>query len=183
MLDVKNAHIYQLVIIFVNSDQRFEFQLINFVGLVEKNKCMQPECSVHDIEVPDPICPVTLWSDWSPCSKTCGRGVTIRTRLLLVDESKREACMKNKQLFQQQECTQREECTFSRHEAKGTSIHEFQKDFPLFMQRNNKINLLDLNRNLRNVSRGRSLSRNVQSLCLRFSPTPVCSIQLRWMSW
>lgn len=83
---------------------------------------MQPECSVHDIEVPDPICPVTLWSDWSPCSKTCGRGVTIRTRLLLVDESKREECMNNKQLFQQQECTQREQCTFSRNEAQGNYI-------------------------------------------------------------
>lgn len=82
---------------------------------------MQPECSVHDIEVPDPICPVTLWSDWSPCSKTCGRGVTIRTRLLLVDEMKREECMERKQLFQQQECTQREECTFSQNEAKGNS--------------------------------------------------------------
>lgn len=146
--------------------------------LVEKNKCMQPECSVHDIEVPDPICPVTLWSDWSPCSKTCGRGVTIRTRLLLVDESKREECTKNKQLFQQQECTQRDECTFSRNEAKGNSFLQFRKVFPLFLCKviTKVIWTLDLNRNLRNVSRGRSLPRNVQSFRLRFSPTPVCSI-------
>lgn len=81
---------------------------------------MQPECSVNDLEVPDPICPVTLWSDWSPCSKTCGRGVTIRTRLLLTDESKKEECMKRKPLFQQQECTQRQECAFDLNEAKGT---------------------------------------------------------------
>lgn len=131
MLDARSAHIYQLVIIFAKTNQEFKCQLINFVCIffsVEKNKCMQPECSVHDIEVPDPICPVTLWSDWSPCSKTCGRGVTIRTRLLLVDESKREECMKNKQLFQQQECTQREECTFSPNEAKGNLFLEFRKD-------------------------------------------------------
>lgn len=83
---------------------------------------MQPECSINDIEVPDPICPVTIWSDWSPCSKTCGRGVSIRTRLLLAEESKREECMKRKELNQQQECTQREECSIDRKEARGNNI-------------------------------------------------------------
>lgn len=92
---------------------------LRFVKIVEKNKCMQPECSVDDIEVPDPQCPVTQWSDWSPCSQTCGQGVTIRTRLFLGDDSKREECQKRKQFHQQQECTQRQECSMSRNEAKG----------------------------------------------------------------
>lgn len=80
---------------------------------------MLPDCSADDIEIPDPMCQVTQWSDWSPCSQTCGRGVTIRTRLLLSDESKREECTKRRQLHQQQECVQRNECVFSEDEAKG----------------------------------------------------------------
>lgn len=80
---------------------------------------MKPECSIDNIEVPDPMCPVTQWSDWSPCSKTCGRGVQIRTRLLLAEESKRAECTQRRVLHEQQECTQRTECTFDREEADG----------------------------------------------------------------
>lgn len=86
---------------------------------------MQPECSVNDIEVPDPSCPVTLWSDWSPCSKTCGEGVTIRTRLFLGDDSRRDECKKRKEFHQQRECTQRVECSMSRNEAKGNLLFYF----------------------------------------------------------
>lgn len=96
---------------------------------------MQPECSVDDIEVPDPQCPVTLWSDWSPCSKTCGQGVTIRTRLFLGDETKRAECEKRKQFHQQRECTQRQDCSMSQSEARGkflltlNSIDLYKYDF------------------------------------------------------
>lgn len=81
---------------------------------------MKPECSVDNMEAPDPMCPITQWSDWSPCSKTCGRGVRIRTRLLLVgDESTKMECAKRTKLNEQQECTQRQECVFDREEALG----------------------------------------------------------------
>lgn len=73
---------------------------------------MQPECSITDLEIPDPNCPLTPWSDWSPCSTTCGRGVQIRTRLLLVEPSKETECRGKKELNQQRECSVRQDCTF-----------------------------------------------------------------------
>jgi len=56
------------------------------ITVVEKNKCMRPECKFEEVELPDPNCPTTQWSDWSPCTSTCGRGVTIRTRVVLLED-------------------------------------------------------------------------------------------------
>jgi spondin-1 len=85
---------------------------INHDHLVEKQKCMQPECSIADLEIPDPNCPHTPWSDWSPCSVSCGKGVQIRTRLLLVEPEKEAECKRNKELNQQRECATRQDCVF-----------------------------------------------------------------------
>lgn len=88
------------------------------ITVVEKQKCMQPECSLADLEIPDPNCPLTPWSDWSPCSVTCGKGVQIRTRLLLVEPEKEAECRSKKELNQQRQCSTRQDCVFDFETAK-----------------------------------------------------------------
>lgn len=95
-------------------------QLISFnSNVVEKEKCMKPECSAAEMEIPDPECPVTLWSDWSPCSVTCGSGVRIRTRQLLIAGDLVEMCTKRRGLYEQQPCSVRSDCLFDAIAARG----------------------------------------------------------------
>lgn len=85
---------------------------------------MKPECSINDMEIPDPMCPVTLWSDWSPCSVTCGRGVRIRTRLLLVEPNLLQTCSSRMELYQQHQCSERENCVLDVDTTKGIIINK-----------------------------------------------------------
>ena len=64
------------------------------------------------------MCPVTDWSDWSPCSASCGKGVKLRTRLLLVVPEVQEKCSARVELVQQRHCTVQEDCTFDMAAAK-----------------------------------------------------------------
>lgn len=117
----KNAHI--LASVCCNRDFNnvcLSLNVNHFVfATVEKEKCMKPECSATDIEIPDAMCPVTLWSDWSPCSQTCGNGIRIRTRLLLVEDAMKDECSKRLELHQQEQCIQKESCVFNQQEAEG----------------------------------------------------------------
>lgn len=88
--------------------------------LVEKEKCMSPPCQPHEIEVQDPMCPVTDWSDWSPCSATCGKGVKLRTRFLLVDPSLQQKCSTRVEIVQQRPCVEKSDCTIDMATAKRT---------------------------------------------------------------
>ena len=90
------------------------------ISTVEKQKCMRPDCTYEEVELPDPMCPTTQWSDWSPCTATCGRGVTIRTRLLLLENGVvKDNCTTRMELNQQKECNVPQDCTINMEMAKG----------------------------------------------------------------
>ncbi|EZA49891.1 hypothetical protein DMN91_012061 [Ooceraea biroi] len=93
------------------------------VSLVEKEKCMGPPCSAGT-EVQDPVCKVTDWSDWSPCSASCGKGIKLRTRLLMVDPSLQSECASRVELLQQRPCLVQSDCTFDMATAKVVCMEE-----------------------------------------------------------
>lgn len=115
------------------------------VSLVEKEKCMEPPCPPGTEERIDPLCKVrgfffffffffhddlqnrrrrrrfkvTDWSDWSPCSASCGKGVKLRTRLLMVEPSLQTECSSRVEMLQQRPCLVQADCTFDMATAKG----------------------------------------------------------------
>ncbi|RWS10095.1 spondin-1-like isoform X3, partial [Dinothrombium tinctorium] len=85
------------------------------VELIEKEMCVGavPECPEDPI---DPKCSVTPWSDWSPCTVTCGKGMKIRTRLYMSPNS---ANMCNVELIQKAPCVaEKLDCTIDLSDAK-----------------------------------------------------------------
>lgn len=67
---------------------------------------------------------MTDWSDWSPCSASCGKGVKLRTRLLIVDPSLQAECSSRVELLQQRPCLVQSDCTFDMATAKGIKKQE-----------------------------------------------------------
>lgn len=88
------------------------------VQIEENRKCMQPECTERDTEISDPACPTTEWSGWSPCSASCGTGVSFRTRLLLVPGERQRECAARVELMKQRRCQERESCAIDMMTAK-----------------------------------------------------------------
>lgn len=62
--------------------------------MVRKEMCVAdvPTCNHEEREFISDDCAVTQWSDFSPCSKTCGKGVTMRTRSYLVASADHSHC-------------------------------------------------------------------------------------------
>lgn len=66
---------------------------------------------------------VTDWSVWSPCSRTCGAGVTTQSRLLMnaPDDPSTQLCLSKVQLTRSKPCEEIANCTFDAATAKGES--------------------------------------------------------------
>ncbi|XP_017787467.1 PREDICTED: spondin-1 [Habropoda laboriosa] len=94
------------------------------VSLFEKVKCMEAACAPGLEEQIDPACKATDWSDWSPCSASCGKGVKLRTRLLMVDPSQQQECSSKMELLQQRPCLEQADCTFDMATAKVVCMEE-----------------------------------------------------------
>ncbi|XP_018331208.1 spondin-1 [Agrilus planipennis] len=90
----------------------------------ERQKCMGPPCSENERDIPDPMCPVTEWNDWGPCSSTCGKGVKLRTRLLLVEPGLQEKCSSRVEIVQTRPCVEKRDCTFDMATAKQVCMEE-----------------------------------------------------------
>ncbi|XP_064108632.1 spondin-1-like isoform X2 [Macrobrachium nipponense] len=60
----------------------------------EKDTCVAdtPVCDDDPGDEISPDCAVTQWTDWSPCSVTCGEGAITRTRHFLVPAASRDNC-------------------------------------------------------------------------------------------
>ena len=68
-----------------------------------------------------PECAVTPWSDWSPCSITCGVGVQSRSRLFLVPSVNQAEC--GIDTIERRPCNgSRFDCAIDQSEAQGESL-------------------------------------------------------------
>jgi len=76
------------------------------VEIVMKQSCKgdREVCAPEEVEVVRPECGVTDWSNWSPCSQSCGSGLKVRTRLYRVSKEQQveEGC--SVQLMQKGTC-------------------------------------------------------------------------------
>ena len=77
------------------------------IDTVTKQRCRgeQLNCDqVEEEEIPAE-CPVTDWSNWSPCSQSCGSGLHVRTRLYRVSKEEQLAAGCSVQLVEKGGCT------------------------------------------------------------------------------
>lgn len=88
---------------------------------VEKERCSATPCGPDEVDIADPQCPTTDWSDWSPCSASCGKGIKLRTRLLLVEPDKQQFCSTRVELLQQYPCEDVPTCEMDMNVAKGNN--------------------------------------------------------------
>lgn len=73
----------------------------------------------------DSRCTVSEWTDWSPCSATCGTGLRYRSRQVLVSGELKDICAGRVELNQQRICTLQADCSVDRTSAKRNVARDF----------------------------------------------------------
>lgn len=103
----------------------------------EQEMCMgmKFECEDNGFDEPeDPECLVSSWSDWSPCSATCGKGMQVRSRIPLVIGNNGVAATSlpahcNVETMEKTVCmADKPDCSFSMADAKGNFLFLFFLD-------------------------------------------------------
>ena len=76
------------------------------IDTVSKQRCRgeQVNCDQVEEERISAECPVTDWSNWSPCSQSCGSGLHVRTRLYRVSKEEQLAAGCSVQLVEKGSC-------------------------------------------------------------------------------
>ena len=76
------------------------------IDTVSKESCQgeQENCDQVSQEIIPAECPVTDWSNWSPCSQSCGSGLHVRTRLYRVSKEEQLAAGCEVQLLEKGGC-------------------------------------------------------------------------------
>ncbi|EEB20418.1 f-spondin, putative [Pediculus humanus corporis] len=95
------------------------------VSLVEKRECIEPPCPSPSPGINmDSRCTTSEWTDWSPCSATCGTGLRYRSRQVLVGGELKDICAGRVELNQQRICTLQADCSVDRTSAKQICMLE-----------------------------------------------------------
>ncbi|XP_042243075.1 spondin-1-like isoform X2 [Homarus americanus] len=87
-------------------------------ALVDKEMCVADimECVGQPENIP-PECAVTQWTDFSPCSASCGQGFTMRARSFLIPSTNKDMCSVS--TIEKKLCmAERPNCTISPEDAK-----------------------------------------------------------------
>ncbi|KAL0268585.1 UNVERIFIED_CONTAM: hypothetical protein PYX00_010463 [Menopon gallinae] len=95
------------------------------VSLVEKKECIRPACPPPSPGISmDDRCTTSEWTDWSPCSATCGTGLMYRSRQVLVGGELKDICAGRVEVNQQRMCTLQADCSVDRLSAKRICMLE-----------------------------------------------------------